>query len=80
MLTSVMRSAANQVDGYATELGHQNIDQVAAGASAFIRRRPALIFGLTAVVGFLVFRTFKVIPPPAIRTFYPADAKSIGSG
>jgi len=59
MLASAMRSAANQVDGYAAELGRQNIEQVAAGASAFIRRRPALIFGLTALAGFAAFRMFK---------------------
>jgi hypothetical protein len=77
MLASVMRSAAKQVDGYAAELGHQNIDQVAAGASAFIRRRPAVIFGLTAVVGFLAFRTFKSAQPVPAPSLPPASAPSI---
>jgi len=59
LLASAMRSVAKQVDAYATELGRQNIEQVAEGASSFIRRRPALIFGVTALAGFAAFRMFK---------------------
>jgi hypothetical protein len=59
MLASAIRSVAKQVDAYATELGRQNVEQVAASASSFIRRRPALIFGVTALAGFAAFRMFK---------------------
>jgi hypothetical protein len=76
MLASVMRSVATRVDGYAAELGHQNIDQVAAGASAFIRRQPALILGLTAVAGFLAFRTFKSAQPVSAPSIQPTQSPS----
>jgi hypothetical protein len=76
MLAGMMRGVAHQVDGYATELGRQSVDQVAAGASNFIRRQPALVFGLAAAAGFLAFRTFKSAQSVTAPSIQPTDRPS----
>ena len=59
MLAGVVRGFANRVDGYAQDLQDQTVDQVMKAASDFTRKQPALVFGLAALAGFFVLRTFK---------------------
>jgi ElaB/YqjD/DUF883 family membrane-anchored ribosome-binding protein len=59
MLAGLVRGFANRVDGYAQDLQDQTVDQVMRTASDFTRKQPALVFGLAALAGFFVLRTFK---------------------
>jgi hypothetical protein len=59
MLSGLVRGLAHNVEGYADRLEGQSIEQLAKGASDLTRRQPALMFGLAALAGFFVYRTFK---------------------
>ena len=59
MLAGLVRGFAHNVDHYANRLEDQTVEQLAKSASDLTRRQPALMFGLAALAGFFVFRTFK---------------------
>jgi hypothetical protein len=66
-LGNLVRGFADTVDGYADSVDGRSVEDLAGMASDFTRRQPALVFGLAALAGFFVFRTFKstqsVAPP-----------------
>jgi hypothetical protein len=76
MLADLVRGFAHNVDRYADRLEDQTVEQLAKSASDLTRRQPALMFGLAALAGFFVFRTFKsasassVASPPIQPTYY----------
>lgn len=77
MLGGLVRGFANTVDTYAEAMQDQTVDQLVQSASRFTRRQPALVFGLTALAGFLAYRTFKsthTIAAPAIQPTQNPDS------
>jgi hypothetical protein len=56
-LAGLVRGAADRLDGVASDLHDQSIDQLVTSASNFTRRQPALMFGLAAIAGFMALRT-----------------------
>lgn len=60
---NLVRSFADKIDGYASELQDKTVDQLGRAASDFTRREPALVFGLAAIAGFLAYRTMKSARP-----------------
>lgn len=54
-----VRGVADRLDDYAGTLRNQSVDDLARAASDYTRRQPALVFGVAALAGFLVVRTFK---------------------
>ena len=58
-LSKAVHSIATQVEDYAADLHGQTIDEIAHRVSDFTRRQPAVVFGVSAVAGFLVFRAVK---------------------
>jgi len=66
---------ADRIDVYAKGLRASSTDDLLRSASRITREQPALVFGLTALAGFLVLRTLKSAPsskPPA-RANYAVD-------
>jgi hypothetical protein len=59
MLAGFVRNFASRIEGYAEDMQDQTIDHLARAAADFTRKQPALVFGLAAVAGFLMFRTMK---------------------
>jgi hypothetical protein len=59
MLGKLVRGFAHTLDNYAQGLQYQTSEQLVRSASDFARRKPALVFGIAALVGFVGFRTFK---------------------
>jgi hypothetical protein len=59
LLAGLVRSFASKIEGYADDIQDQTVDHLARAASDFTRKQPALVFGLAAVAGFLMFRTMK---------------------
>jgi hypothetical protein len=55
----LVRNFAEKVEGYAEDFQDQTVEQVVRSATDFTRRQPALVFGLAALAGFLIFRTMK---------------------
>ena len=61
-VAGLVRNFANRMDSYSDQLRGQSADQLMRSASEFTRRQPALVFGLTALAGFLAFRGLKNTP------------------
>jgi hypothetical protein len=61
-MAGFVRSFGDRIDRYATDLEGQTVDGVIRSAGDLARRQPALVFGLTALAGFLVMRTLKSTP------------------
>jgi len=79
MLADLVRGFAHNVDHYADRLEDQTVEQLAKSASDLTRRQPALMFGLAALAGFFVFRTFKSasassVASPPIQPSYSHSA------
>jgi cell division septum initiation protein DivIVA len=73
-LAGMAHALASRVDSFARDLDGQSIDQLARRASAMTRRQPALVFGLTALAGFLVLRTFRAAPASTPDRDGPRDS------
>ncbi|MDQ2083604.1 hypothetical protein RA307_25750 [Xanthobacteraceae bacterium Astr-EGSB] len=58
----LMHGLADRMSGYAEDLQAQNTDDLLRTASDFTRRQPAMVFGLAALAGFLMFRAIKHTP------------------
>jgi ElaB/YqjD/DUF883 family membrane-anchored ribosome-binding protein len=58
----VVHRVADQIDTFSDRLKEQSVQQLSSSASDLARRQPALVFGLAALAGFIVFRAFSVAP------------------
>ena len=70
-LAGMVRSAAEQMNGYADGLRDQSLEQLMREASDFTRRQPAVVFGLSALAGFFVLRTLKSTPSSVAAPIQP---------
>jgi ElaB/YqjD/DUF883 family membrane-anchored ribosome-binding protein len=73
MLAGLIRNLADKVEGYAEDMQDQTIDHFARAAADFTRKQPAVVFGLAAVAGFLVFRTVKSVQRTASPPIQPVQ-------
>jgi hypothetical protein len=58
-LAGLVRGAAARIEALSAEARNKSVDELFLDASGFARRRPALVFGGAAVVGFALFRILK---------------------
>jgi hypothetical protein len=58
-LAGLVRGAAAKIEALSAEARNKSVDELFLDASGFARRRPALVFGAAAVVGFALFRILK---------------------
>ena len=73
VLAGFVRNFANRVEHYAEDMQDQTVEQLTRTAADFTRRQPALVFGLAALAGFVMFRTFKSaghVESPPIQPSY----------
>jgi ElaB/YqjD/DUF883 family membrane-anchored ribosome-binding protein len=61
----LVRSVSDKVEEFALTHEDETVEQLVRSASDLTRRQPALVFGLAALTGFLVFRTMKSAPTGA---------------
>jgi hypothetical protein len=81
LVAGFVRTFADRVDYYAENLQHQTAEQLTRAAADFTRRQPALVFGLAALAGLFMFRTFKntgTMNSPSIQPTEDADAAKQG--
>lgn len=71
-----VRSLAGKVEEFAETYEDETVEQLVRSASDFTRRQPALVFGLAAFAGFLMFRTIKNAP---VTTHSPSIQPNVGS-
>ena len=55
----LVRRLSDTVEQFAETYEDETVEQLVRGVTDLTRRQPALVFGLAAVAGFLVFRTVK---------------------
>jgi hypothetical protein len=69
-LASLGRGMADRLQDYSRNLEDQSVTDIYRAASVFTRQRPAIVFGLGALAGFLALRTFKSISsgPGGVRS------------
>lgn len=71
LTSSLVRSLSDKVEQFAETYEDETVEQLIWSASDFTRRQPALVFGIAAFAGFLVFRTIKNAaagePAPSIQ-------------
>jgi ElaB/YqjD/DUF883 family membrane-anchored ribosome-binding protein len=60
----LIRNLSVKVEEFAESYEDETVEQLVRSASDFTRREPALVFGLAAFAGFLIFRTIKSAPSP----------------
>jgi ElaB/YqjD/DUF883 family membrane-anchored ribosome-binding protein len=58
-LADLVRGMASSLEGYSRNLEDQSVADLYQAASDFTRRQPALVFGVSALVGFLALRTLR---------------------
>jgi hypothetical protein len=61
-LAELVRGAADKVEEFSQEIRGKSVDELLRSASDYTRRRPALVFGLASLAGFLLFRVIKANP------------------
>ena len=71
-----VRRVADRVEEFAETYEDETVEQLVRSASDFTRRQPALVFGLAAFAGFLMFRTIKSAPGP---TQSPSIQPNVGA-
>jgi hypothetical protein len=65
-LAGLVRNAADRAEEFSQDLRDQTVEDLIRMASDFTRKRPALVFGLASLAGFLAFRVFKSgVPEPS---------------
>jgi hypothetical protein len=65
-LAGLVHGVADRLDGYASDLRDQSLDQLVSAASNYTRRQPAIVFGLAALAGFFALRTIKSTSPKPV--------------
>ena len=74
-LAGFVHQFADKVEVYAEDMQDRTVEQLVRTASDYTRRQPALVFGLAAVAGFFLFRTFRnASDPTSAPSIQPAQA------
>jgi hypothetical protein len=73
LLSGAVRSFADKVEEYADDVKDRTVEELVRTASDFTRRQPALVFGLAALAGFIIFRTVKSAPTVAAPPVQPGN-------
>jgi hypothetical protein len=58
-LAGLARGAAEKIHALSAQARDKSVDELFQNASDFARRKPALVFGAAAVIGFALFRVLK---------------------
>jgi ABC-type transporter Mla subunit MlaD len=62
-LAGFVRSAAQSVEEFSSDIRGQTVQQLVKTASDYTRKQPALVFGLASLAGFALFRVLKSNTP-----------------
>ena len=75
LAAGLVRSLSDKLGEFAENYEDETVEQLVRSASDFTRRQPALVFGLAACAGFLMFRTIKNAP---VTTHSPSIQPNVG--
>lgn len=74
----VARTAARRIEDFSETVRDQSPRELLQAGSEFARRRPAVVFGATAAMGFLMFRLLNAAPPARAETSEEDDRDEMG--
>jgi hypothetical protein len=77
-IAGLVRTFANQMNGYAGDLRDQSLDDLMKTAGDFTRRQPAVVFGLAALAGFFALRVLKSGGPVRSPSLQPEQSHGNG--
>jgi ABC-type transporter Mla subunit MlaD len=77
-LARLVRSAADRAEQFSQDLRGQTVEDLIRTASDFTRKRPALVFGLASLAGFIAFRVLKSTPPETFAGHDPMTQRFEG--
>ena len=72
-LAHLAHSAADMVEEFSETMRDQSAAELLEAASDFARRRPSVLFGATAAIGFVMFRLLTAAAPRQSPTYRDAD-------
>jgi ElaB/YqjD/DUF883 family membrane-anchored ribosome-binding protein len=75
----VARTAARRIEDFSETVREQSPRELLEAGSEFARRRPAIVFGATAAMGFLMFRLLNAAPRPEMSDEDDRDEMDIQS-
>jgi ElaB/YqjD/DUF883 family membrane-anchored ribosome-binding protein len=78
-LAELVRGVADKVEEFSEEIRGKSVDELLRSASDYTRRRPAVVFGLASLAGFLLFRVIKANPGSATEITGTRDLR-VGHG
>jgi ElaB/YqjD/DUF883 family membrane-anchored ribosome-binding protein len=58
-LAGFVREAAERIDDFSQDIRNKTVEELLETSSDFARRQPAMLFGVAAACGFLLFRMIK---------------------
>lgn len=86
-IAGLVHGLAQKIDSVADSMEGQSAEQLVGAVSGFVRRQPAVTFGLAALAGFFVLRTVKSAshasstrPAPSSPSPYGAASRGTGAG
>jgi len=75
IMAGLVGALATKIDSYAENMQDRTVDHVLYAARDLTKRRPALVFGLTALAGFFVYRAVKNAPAVEAPSIQPSDGE-----
>jgi ElaB/YqjD/DUF883 family membrane-anchored ribosome-binding protein len=61
-LANLARDASERIEAFSHDVRHQSASELAQAVAEFARRRPAVVFGVAAALGFVGFRLLNASP------------------
>jgi ElaB/YqjD/DUF883 family membrane-anchored ribosome-binding protein len=72
MLGGAIRSAGDRIETLSHDIRHKTVNEVVADTRSSFQRKPAMVFGMAAAVGFVAYRLLGATQASSRETHYPA--------
>jgi len=72
LVAGLVGALANKVDDFAEDMQDRTVDHLTRSVTDLTRRQPALVFGIAALAGFVVYRAVKSTPPIEAPSIQPS--------
>ena len=74
VLGGAMRSAGDRIENLSHNIRHKTANEVVADTRDLFQRKPAMVFGVAAAMGFVAYRLLSATQASSRRPHYPAGA------
>jgi ElaB/YqjD/DUF883 family membrane-anchored ribosome-binding protein len=72
MLGGAVRSAGDRIENLSHDIRYKTVNEVVADTRSLFQRKPAMVFGMAAAVGFVAYRLLGATQESSRETHYPA--------